>query len=824
MVVWLILLALVGVAQARVPPEVGIGENNDTLFADPLFGELGVRHVRVVVSYDVIARADDELGRVSRYLAAAQATGVEPLVTFEHSRGEARGCAAHPRLPQCRLPTTAEYERAFVAFRERFPHVRVYAPWNEPNHRTQPTWNTPETAAEFTNIAARRCEGCTIVVGDLLDQADARLAQRPTYGATTRWVQRYRAALRISRDVCGIHNYSDVNRFRTAGTRALMRALGCRRYWLTETGGIMASGGWPRDGRRQTRATEFLFRLVAREPRITRVYVYTWFGRVTPLWDSGLVARHADGTTTARPALEIVREHVAAGARRPTTIGREIETLAREALRSWAETQTPEGFFPNPAPAEVAAGHGGFSPPMLTYALRRAGWTAAAGRAWPMSVRPARASPFDMVGAAYATREFGAPLADYMAAYLPKYTGAYSNRKLVEAVAAIAMTDAGVPSPWLEPALRTINETVPQWARPLVRARTSGGAIRGAYLSDPGTHPLAYHALSALMLTQVFDRLSPAARRTLGETLEALNVLAAPDGAADYFGRGEGNVWVPAVTAAAMLEGAALYPERAGRYLAVAHAAVARLRALHLTPDRGLLVVPGDREGYEGIDSYVHTVAYNGLALWALVVAAERAATLPPVVRGEVPGAGSLEVADRRSGLAVVGTGRTWMAVRAVRRGATHDLRYGFGLLALKVREGGGWRDLLAPRPLSDARAPGDPGGTRVKTAPGAIAIRGTYGRGAVDFGFRALPDGALLSVAPVRPGERYRLLVFTPAGTGGRAGASVLANGARWRFNAPITVRREAGWHAASVEHLDALRVEARPRGNRLTIRISAR
>ncbi len=220
----------------------------------------------------------------------------------------------------------------------------------------------------------------------------------------------------------------------------------------------------------------------------------------------------------------------------------------------------------------------------------------------------------------------------------------------------------------------------------------------------------------------------------------------------------------------------------------------------------------------------MHTVAYNGLALWALAVAAERAATLPPAVRGEVPAAGRLEVADRRSGLAVVGTGRTWMAVRAVRRGATHDLRYGFGLLSLKVREGGGWRDLLAPRPLSDARTPGDPGGTRLKTAPGVIAIRGTYGRGDVNFGFRAVPDGALLSIAPVRAGDRYRLLVFTPAGTGGRAGASVLANGARWRFNAPITVRREAGWHSASVEHLDALRVEARPRGNRLTIRISAR
>ena len=61
----------------------------------------------------------------------------------------------------------------------------------------------------------------------------------------------------------------------------------------------------------------------------------------------------------------------------------------------WALTQTDFGLFPNPAPAEVLAGHGGFSPPMLSYALRRGGWTAAAERAWPVSVRPARASPFD---------------------------------------------------------------------------------------------------------------------------------------------------------------------------------------------------------------------------------------------------------------------------------------------------------------------------------------------------------------------------------------------------------------------------------------------
>ena len=61
-----------------------------------------------------------------------------------------------------------------------------------------------------------------------------------------------------------------------------------------------------------------------------------------------------------------------------------------------------------------------------------------------------------------------------MAAYVPQYTGRYNNLKLVEAVAAIAMTDAGVPSPWLDEALRTLNETVPQWARPLLRAGPGG--------------------------------------------------------------------------------------------------------------------------------------------------------------------------------------------------------------------------------------------------------------------------------------------------------------------------------------------------------------
>ena len=69
---------------------------------------------------------------------------------------------------------------------------------------------------------------------------------------------------------------------------------------------------------------------------------------------------------------------------------------------------TPAGDFQNPFPADLARGHGPFVPPMLVYALHRAGSArrpgavAAAERAWPRVVDPARASAFDMLGAAYA--------------------------------------------------------------------------------------------------------------------------------------------------------------------------------------------------------------------------------------------------------------------------------------------------------------------------------------------------------------------------------------------------------------------------------------
>lgn len=279
-------------AGAHAALRVGIAENQPSLFADPLFRALGAKYARVVVSYNVMTSGDDELQRVTEYLNGARASGVQPLVTFEHARGAAEVCkkASNRLLSQCRLPSAAEYERNFKAFRARFPFVKTYAPFNEINHFTQPTSRNPKAAARFTDIARKHCKGCKIVVADILDQADNAKARRPTFKNTARYIAKFKRALKSPRSICGVHNYSDTNRFRDTGTKAIIKALGCREIWLTETGGIYKFASFKASESRQLKATKFMFKLASRNRRIKRLYVYTWFGDVTPRFDAGLVA------------------------------------------------------------------------------------------------------------------------------------------------------------------------------------------------------------------------------------------------------------------------------------------------------------------------------------------------------------------------------------------------------------------------------------------------------------------------------------------------------------------------------------------------------
>jgi hypothetical protein len=284
------LLAVPAAAQAKLT--VGIAENNPGMFSDPLFTQLGAKHARVVVSWNVATAPGDELNRVIDYLARAEAAGVTPLVTFEHARGDASICnrRKNRKKPQCKLPTPKQYEKNLKLFKSYFPNVRNVVAWNEINHFTQPTYKNPKAAARFTAIARKVFKGGTVVVADILDQADNVRAKRPTFRSATRYVQAFRKAYKGPRGICGVHNYSDTNRFRSTGTKAIIKALGCKQIWLTEAGGLYKFIGYKPSQSRQLKATKYMFKVARSIKKIKRLYVYSWFGAPrTARFDSGLV-------------------------------------------------------------------------------------------------------------------------------------------------------------------------------------------------------------------------------------------------------------------------------------------------------------------------------------------------------------------------------------------------------------------------------------------------------------------------------------------------------------------------------------------------------
>jgi hypothetical protein len=301
------LLAVPAAAQAKLT--VGIAENNPGMFDDPLFGQMGAKHARLVVSWNVATAKNDEINRVIHYLQLAQLRGVTPLVTFEHARGDATICnrRKNRRKAQCKLPTAKQYETAIRRFKTLFPQVRNVVAWNEINHFTQPTYKSPKAAAKFTSIARKVFKGGTVVVADILDQADNVRAKRPTFRSTTRYIKAFRKAYKGPRSICGIHNYSDTNRFRSTGTKAIIKALGCKQIWLTETGGLYKFVGYKADQKRQLRATKYMFKVAKANKKIKRAYVYSWFGAPrSARFDSGIVGTNGK----PRRAFAEVRKHV----------------------------------------------------------------------------------------------------------------------------------------------------------------------------------------------------------------------------------------------------------------------------------------------------------------------------------------------------------------------------------------------------------------------------------------------------------------------------------------------------------------------------------
>jgi hypothetical protein len=266
--------------------ELGIGEQQTRMFEDPRFAALGIEHVRIVAAYDVACRPGPERSYLDAWLAAARRAGTRPLVGFSFStrRGQ-----------RWRLPSYRTFLRCFRAFRARYPHVRDFNPWNEPNHSSQPTFRHPKKAAGFYNAMRRACPTCNVAAGDVLD-----------WSHLVRWLERYRAHLRGRPRLWSMHNYVDVNRPRTwrrSGTRTVLR-LTRGRLWITETAGVVRSRRYSGyDEERAAAATRRMFAFARRSRRIARMYAYQWQASCDPrTWDSGWL--RADGE--ARPSYRVV--------------------------------------------------------------------------------------------------------------------------------------------------------------------------------------------------------------------------------------------------------------------------------------------------------------------------------------------------------------------------------------------------------------------------------------------------------------------------------------------------------------------------------------
>ena len=275
-------------AAAPASVTVGLGDQSWDTFRDGHFTDLGIKHVRVVTPWNVALTRGNRLW-LDEYLTAARAAGADPLVSFG---------AAHPsRCPArpCKLPSSAEFDRAFRAFRARWPWVRTIGVWNEANHRSQPTFRSPEQAARYFNIVRKRCRACRVVAADVIDDANM-----------VRWLGRFNAVAHGAR-LWGLHNYRDGNPRRGqryGGTKLLLKTVRGQ-VWLTETGGIvrfvLPDGRtlFPYSEKRANVAIGRVLRLAKEyRSRIGRLYVYHWRAdQFDNRFDAGLLGK--DGTPRA---------------------------------------------------------------------------------------------------------------------------------------------------------------------------------------------------------------------------------------------------------------------------------------------------------------------------------------------------------------------------------------------------------------------------------------------------------------------------------------------------------------------------------------------
>jgi hypothetical protein len=276
-------------ASASAAFSVGFGEQRWTMFTDPNWQSLGLKQARLVVGWDALS-STWQRREVDQWMSSAEAAGAQPLIAFTRSRTPWR---------TRRVPTAREYKREFLKFRDRYPFVTDFLTWNEANHCSQPVCHKPKMVAKYFDVLAANCPGCKIVAADLLDVE-----------SMVGWLREFRRAAVHRPRIWGIHNYVDANRFRTTGTRAMLRTVKGE-IWFTETGGVVKRSRsspikFPDGAEHAASVTNFVLTKLARiSPRVKRVYLYHFQNQgPKATWDSGVLDPHG----RPRPAYKVVQK------------------------------------------------------------------------------------------------------------------------------------------------------------------------------------------------------------------------------------------------------------------------------------------------------------------------------------------------------------------------------------------------------------------------------------------------------------------------------------------------------------------------------------
>jgi hypothetical protein len=280
-----LLLCVAVAAPAEANYRVGIGDQNATIFGEANYKALKIKRIRYLVPYDWY-KHPGQVAEVNGYMTAARSARADVLVHLTARRGCFTSRGRYKKTKACRAPSVKAYTTAFKRFRKAYPYAKTIGVWNEANHVSQPTNNKPKLAAQYFLAARKACGSCTLVAADVLDIRNMES-----------WLRTFLRNAKGKAKIFGLHNYQDVNRKTSSGTRSLLATVPGQ-VWLTETGGILTFlPSFPRNATRQAARTKYMFQLANRyktrrsglRSKITRLYNYQYTGApVGARFDAGL--------------------------------------------------------------------------------------------------------------------------------------------------------------------------------------------------------------------------------------------------------------------------------------------------------------------------------------------------------------------------------------------------------------------------------------------------------------------------------------------------------------------------------------------------------